>query len=93
MVDSHYDEVPFASTRHYWNKRFAFFSYLGLKAKSEKKRISYNNVVCVRVTRYLIINSPIIRSLGLYVNLIGSEQSESEGRSNCMKTSRGEVIS
>lgn len=39
-----------------------------------------------------MINLPIMRSLGLYVNLIGSEQSESEGRSNCIKTSLGEVI-
>lgn len=39
-----------------------------------------------------MINLPIMRSLGLYVNLIASEQSESEGRSNCIKTSLGEVI-
>lgn len=39
-----------------------------------------------------IINLPIMRSLGLYVNWIGSEQAESEGRSNCIKTFFGEVI-
>lgn len=33
-----------------------------------------------------------MRSLDLYVNLIGSEQAASEGRSNCIKTSLGEVI-